>query len=46
MFRSDSQRDEDYMAEYEDAARENKKDMMFAYQNLDSVFGMEIANAF
>ena len=31
MFRADSQKDDDFMAEYEDAARENQDKMMFAY---------------
>lgn len=43
MFRSDSDKDEDYMAEFEDAARENQSKMMFAYQNLDSQYGMKMA---
>lgn len=31
MFRNDADKDEDFMAEYEEAARENQGVMYFAY---------------
>jgi len=44
MFRNEVDKDEDFMAEYEEAAREKRGIMYFAYQNMDTEFGMRIAN--
>lgn len=41
MLRNDRDRDEDFMAEYEDAAREYKGKIYFSYINLDTKAGQK-----
>jgi len=48
LFRSDKDKDEDFMAEFQEAAMENKGvlNILFAYTNLDNDYAQSLATHF